>query len=204
MARKRKKPSKAVRLVKSVAKRRKKKANLKPRKNAVLVGNPPLGIDIWEMVVPGLGAYAGTRLAGRIGYRLARKKSAAVAKFAGPVTSVIVAAIGWYLVHKVKKFSKYHTPVVVGASIAALQGLLQTFLPQYGWILNDYHLDDATPEAMARAQLLPPEPGEIPGGEAPEALPEPSSDDLDLDALLNDGESIDDLYGGSFSGGYAN
>ena len=200
MPRKRKQTSTlAKKLTKTVAARKKKKKAAATKKKAAPRSNPrenpPIWTDAWEIVVPGVAAYTGTRLAGRIAYSLARKKSPNLAKHVGPLVSLAVAAAGWFLVHKIDSLKKYHTPVVVGASIAAVQGILQTYIPQYGWILNDYHMNDALPANAAPAAL--------PENQAP-PLPEPTSDDSSLDSFLEEGESMDDLYGGNFAGGWTN
>jgi len=202
MARKKRKPSSLTKLTGAVAarKKKKKKRSSAPRKNAALIANPPFWQDAYEDIVPGMLAYTGTRLAGRIGYRMARKKSVGLAKHVGPWTSVAIAALGWWAVHKIDWAKKYHTPVVVGAAVAALQGLVQTYLPQYGWILNDYHMDDALPATAngASNQLSPPP------GQPPAQVPQGTADDMALEGILNEGEGVDDLYTGSFSGGWKN
>ena len=100
--------------------------------------------------------------------------------------------------HKWKTFAKYHTPVVVGATIAAIQGLVQTYLPQWGWVLNDYHMDDVLPAAQRVPAQVPAEDREE------QELQEPAgatADEVALDGLLDDGETLDNLYTGNFSGG---
>lgn len=204
MARTKRKPSTLSTITRAVAARKrksKKKKNPAPKKNATLVGNPAFWQDSYELILPGVVAYGGTRIAGRIAYRLARKKSPKLAKHVGPWTSVAVAGLAWYAVHKWETFAKYYTPVVVGATIAAIQGLVQTYLPQWGWVLNDYHMDDVLPSA-------PRAPEQVPGEQREEQeLQEPAggtADEMELDGLLDEGESVENLYTGNFSGGLNN
>jgi len=109
-------------------------------------------IDQFKPVGVGIGSYAATRLAGRIAFRLGRKKSDSLGRHLGPWTSVGTALAAAYAADKVEALQPYKTEVIVGATIAAAQGVLQTYLPQYGWILNDYHLDElVVPEVQQGA-----------------------------------------------------
>jgi len=60
------------------------------------------------------------------------------------VTSVVSFLAAWFLAHRVKWIEKYHTPVVVGSAIAAIQSIIQLYLPTLGWVIAD-----ATPEIAA-------------------------------------------------------
>jgi hypothetical protein len=195
MPRKQRKRSSLANFTRTRKQRNSAPAAAKPKSNAALVGNPPFWQDAVDVIAPGAIAYAGTRLVGRIAFKLAKKKSLTTAKHVGPWSSVAAAAAAWYAVHKIPSLEKYHTPVVVGATIAALQGLLQTYLPQYGWILNDYHLDDPLPGASQAAFV----PGANGQPSAPSSTPESTPDDDDLADVLDNGESADDLYTGVFS-----
>jgi hypothetical protein len=73
---------------------------------------------------------------------------------------VTIAAAAWLLAHRIPKIAKFHTPIIIGSSIAAVQSLVQTYLPQYGWLVGDI-----TPEAHQVA--APPAQGGLHGWDAP-------------------------------------
>jgi hypothetical protein len=208
MATKRKKSSLAT-ITKRVATRKRatKKKNPPKRKtpakkNPAQVANPPIFEDITEIILPGVGSYAASRIVGRVAYKVARKKSPTFAKHAGAVAPAAFVIALWFLVHKVKRFEKYHGPALIGASIGAIQALLRTYLPAYGWILNDYHLDDVLPQGakQAAAAPAPTAAGQIEiGGDDDDfaALTEGNSEDDQILAELG----YDDMYSGSLSGG---
>ena len=208
MAAKRKKSSlatitKRVATRKRAAKKNPPKRKAPAKKNPAPVANPPIFEDISEVILPGVGSYAASRIVGRVAYKVARKKSPAFAKHAGAVAPAAFLVALWFLVHKVKRLEKYHGPALIGASIGAIQSLLQTYLPAYGWILNDYHLDDVLPQADKQQVAAPQSAGQIQvGGDDDEfdALSEGTSDDDQILAEMG----YDDMYSGSLSGGLGN
>ena len=209
MAAKRKKSSlatitKRVATRKRTAKKNPPKRKPPAKKNQAPIANPPIFDDIVEVILPGVGSYAVSRIVGRIAYKVSLKKSPAYAKHAGAIAPAAFLIALWFLVSKVKSLEKYHGPALIGASIGAIQSLLQTYLPSYGWILNDYHLDDVLPNGAKQQQIAAPAAaGQIEiggggdGGEEIAALPEGYSDD---DKILAD-LGFDDMYSGSLSGG---
>ena len=172
------KKSNAAKLTRKVASRKRKK-----RSNAALIKNPPIGQDLWEQVVPGIATYAGLRISGRIAYKVAKRKSAKMAKHAGALTPLLLAGAGYFAVHKIDKLKPYHDAFVVAAAIAVVQSLMQTYVPQWGWILNDYHLDDVLP--MARGSH----------GPAVAAAPPRQASDLEgyEDDISDDSVPVDDF-----------
>lgn len=127
------------------------------KKNTDLVkksakANPPPITDVMEFVLPGFAGYAGTRMASRIVHGMVIKRFPKLAKHASVISTGIAAASAWLLVHRIEKVKQYHTPVVVGASIAAIQTAVQAYLPKYGWMVSDHNLNAQTPEQAA----LPP------------------------------------------------
>jgi hypothetical protein len=109
--------------------------------------NPPLFTDIAEFVVPGFGAFAATRFATRIAATQVAQRAPSWGKHAGAVASLASFAAAWFLAHRVKWLEKHHTPIVVGSAIAALQSIIQIYIPMLGWVVSD-----ATPEFTAAAQ----------------------------------------------------
>ena len=174
--------------------------------------NPPAMTDIVEFVVPGFAGYAGTRFASRAAYNIIIKRWPKLAKHASVLSTFGAAGLAWLLVHRIGKISKYHTPVVVGAGIAALQTATQAYLPKYGWLVSDHNLNAPVQETPQIQPLPAPEAAAgvpapmfkatswTPKAAAP-SVP-PSSDDLeelqDLDLgslgdVDGDGLSDDDL-----------
>lgn len=117
--------------------------------------NPPLMTDLVEFIVPGFGGYAATKLLHRVLNIQLTKKYPKAGKHIAAVSTVGSFLAAWLLLHRIEKLAKYHTPAVVGAAIASLQTLIQTYLPKYGWIVSDVQPEfspftGAPPSRMAR------------------------------------------------------
>lgn len=106
--------------------------------------NPTAFADIVEFAGPGFAAFAVTRFGTRVIATQVAKHKPALGKHAGAVASVGAFFAAWLLAHRVKWLAKYHTPIVVGSAIAALQSLIQLYIPRLGWMVAD-----ATPELAA-------------------------------------------------------
>lgn len=184
--------SRAAKLTRKVANRKRK------RKNAALIQNPAVGQDLAEQVIPGLVTYAGLRVGGRIAYKLGKRKGAGWAKHLGALTPVLLAAGGYYAVHKSEKLKPYHDAFVVAAAIAVIQSLMQTYAPRWGWILNDYHLDDVLPQMQSTT---------TPAGAPKKAAngskdPHAPYDDLEGDDDLDVDDDFSDIPGLGSDGGF--
>lgn len=183
----------------SVAKVTRKRKNPAPRNNASLVGNPPFWQDLYNEFAPAIVGYAATRIAGRVAFKIAKRKSTTFAKHLGPWASVLTAGIGWWAIHRNPEWERKYHSAVIGAFIAAFQGLVQTYVPHYGWILNDYHLDDPSPRQIAAPNGKN---GALPEGDGMGQYLEADANDALDDALsdvLNPGEDEGSLYSGIFS-----
>lgn len=110
--------------------------------------NPPLFTDLAEFVVPGFAGFAASRFVTRMAAVQVEKFKPSLGKHAGAVAAVGTFLAAWFLAHKVKFLAKHHTPLVVGSAIAALQSIIQLYIPQLGWMLAD-----ATPELVATAAV---------------------------------------------------
>lgn len=139
-------------------------ANNKSRKNlrhraaerrSSFFSNPPPGTDILYEIGPAFGAYAAGRFTGRVAMKMGAAK---LGKHAAPLATTTLAALAWFLVHRFKKLERFHTPIIVGTSIAALQTIAQAYLPKYSWLLSD-----ATPEQYLPAAPTPTGMGAWPG-----------------------------------------
>lgn len=144
------------------------------KRNPEMRPNPPLFTDLVEFVVPGFAGFAVSRFATRIATTQVEKFKPSLGKHAGAIASVGAFLAAWFLAHRVKLLAKHHTPIVVGSAIAAIQSLIQLYLPQIGWMVADAmpelhhgsrgHVDPTTsPPIMAAAAKL----GLQPTGEDP-------------------------------------
>lgn len=152
-------------------KSKRKRAN--PARDIDLRSNPPLGVDIVEYIGPGFAAFAATRLLTRIAAVQIAKRYPRWGRHAGAIASVGAFGAAWFGAHRVKYLEKYHHPIVVGSGIAAIQSLMQLYLPALGWMVSD-----ATPEmkqvaatpksasqvAKAVPAIAPPAPQDLPEG----------------------------------------
>jgi len=118
--------------------RRAKKNPGEPRRN------PPLGTDIVEYIAPGFAAFALTRFLTRVASVQIAKRWPSRAKHAGAIASIGAFAAAWFGAHRVKSIEKFHHPIVVGSGLAAIQSLVQLYLPAFGWMVSD-----ASPELAA-------------------------------------------------------
>jgi hypothetical protein len=105
--------------------------------------NPPLGTDIAQYIAPGFAAFAATRLLTRIVAAQIAKRYPKFARHAGAMASAGAFAAAWFGAHRVKQLEKYHHPIVVGSGLAALQSVIQLYLPKIGQAL------DVTPPELA-------------------------------------------------------
>lgn len=117
--------------------------------------NPPMLEDFTDMILPGFGGYGATRLLGRITHVQVAKRWPRFGKHAAALSAVAAFGASWFAAHRVKWLAKYHTPIVVGAGIAALKTLVQTYLPWLGWMTADVQEGDtrALPGAAANPAL---------------------------------------------------
>jgi hypothetical protein len=99
--------------------------------------NPPPMTDLVEFIIPGFGGYAATKLLHRVVNIQLSKKYPRSGKHVAAASTIGSFLAAWFLLHRIEKLAKYHTPAVVGAAIASLQTLIQTYLPKYGWIVSD-------------------------------------------------------------------
>lgn len=125
-------------------KKSKKKNPPAPKKN------PTALVDIAEFVGPGFAAFAVTRFGTRVIATQVAKRKPSLGKHAGALASVGSFLAAWLLAHRSKHLHKYHTPIVVGSAIAAIQSLIQLYIPRLGWMVAD-----ATPELNAAPAPTP-------------------------------------------------
>jgi hypothetical protein len=102
--------------------------------------------DLFAYVGPGFAGFAATRFATRIASTQIATRWPAWAKHAGAVASVGSFLAAWQLAHRVRMLEKYSEPIAVGSGIAAIQSIIQLYIPRLGWVVSD-----ATPEIDATA-----------------------------------------------------
>lgn len=123
----------------------------KPRSNPA--PNPPMFMDLVEFIGPGFGAFAATRMASRVVAIQVAKRWPGFAPHAGVAASAGTFLAAWLLAHRVKMLERFHTPLVVGAGIATLQTMVQTWFPGLGWMVSDAGSEVAAVSAPSSAQL---------------------------------------------------
>lgn len=202
--------SKSSRLTKKVAGRKKRKSRpirKNPESTGLVANSSNFLSQTWSEIanaaVPGLVAYGLGCAAGRIGYKLGKRKSVGFAKHAGPLSSVAFAVGASYAAKKIDYLARWDLSITVGAWIAALKSIAQTYIPQYGWIFNDWHMDDVLPMAQ------PDDPAQLPAARKvsrattsniADELPAGDDDDFaDIPGLNDSGMNV-----GIFGGGLSN
>lgn len=110
--------------------------------------NPDLDTtDLTEKVLPGFAAYGVTRFLSRAAFTIAQKKKIKAARHVAVGTGLVLAAGTWAFANRVKQTQKFYEPILIGAGSAALQGILQAYMPKFGWMTGDL----PTQTAAARA-----------------------------------------------------
>lgn len=110
--------------------------------------NPPLMADLAQWLVPGFAGFGATRFLTHVAATQVAKRKPSWGKHVGAVASVGSFLSAWFLAHRWKAISQYHTPITVGAGIAAIQSLIQLYFPGLGWMISD-----ATPELVSGESL---------------------------------------------------
>lgn len=119
--------------------------------------NPPLATDVMEWVGPGFAGFAVARFTTRIAATQIAKRKPRLGKHAGAAAAIAAFLAAWFLANRWKAISKWQMPIVVGAGLAAIQSLIQLYIPKLGWMVSD-----ATPELEQRNQHAGP--SELPDG----------------------------------------
>jgi len=143
----------------NIQRRRKARRNPSAAPVARLAANPAAMTDFTHVVLPGFAAYGGTRVVSRIVYSLVQRKWPKWGKHAAALSGIATAAAAWFFAHKVKRLAQYHDGIIVGTSIAALQGIATTYVPEkYSWLLKDPRPEDvkaALPKQIAASSSSP-------------------------------------------------
>jgi hypothetical protein len=151
------------------------KAKKTSSRKPAMIANPPLGVDIVEYIGPGFAAFAATRFVTRVAAVQIAKRYPRWGKHAGAVASVGAFAAAWLGAHRVRYLEKYHHPIVVGSGIAALQSLIQLYVPMLGWTVSDASSEmrevagaaqrpAAAPQVASTARVAMPSAQDLPPG----------------------------------------
>lgn len=187
---------------KKVAKRATRR---RPRSNPAREANPPVVEDLVHYVAPAAGGYAAGRIGSHLAVSFVPQHGRAMQGAASVSAPAAIAALAWYLAHRRSTSSPDRTwhGVMVGATIAALQSLLQSLTPALGVMLDC----PVRNSAMAAAQLPAPDQsahrraGRMRGRRAASpppqgAAPAPAPRARDpIDELLDEIEDNDDVTG---------
>lgn len=131
----------------------------------------PLG-EVMHFVLPAFGGFAVTRFGTRAVATQIANRWPAYAKHAGAIASVGSFFAAWGLSHRVKMLEKYSEPLTIGAGLAALQSLIQLYIPKLAWVVSD-----ATPELTDTSSATQQIPAPAPTGDDDyEILDDVSSD----------------------------
>lgn len=169
------------------------------------------------------GAYGGTRLIQRVAWTVAAKKRPSWAKHVHAAAGLAAFAGALFGARRVKQLEPYVESIVIGAGVAAAQGIVSAYIPKYAPLLNDVRLADLGPKALpnpheqAHAQggyddhdqldaalrqyETGPKRKKAPVQQALQTAAMADGGDLGIDpGLLEElgTENIDDLYGGVF------
>ncbi len=180
-------------------KRRKRRRNPEGGAPAGLlapVANPPDMSELAEFILPGFAGYGATKMLSRIVYTQLSKRYPNAGKHLAAGSTVLAFLGSWFLLHRIKKLAPYQMPATVGAGIAALQTIVSSYLPRYGWMVSD--VDAVTPKrngsiltSSSNVETL------FPGG--PEIVDDGEDDDNTASADL-EGMDLGSLGGGSLGG----
>jgi len=135
--------------------------------------------EIGEYVLPGFAGFAVARFTTRVAATQIAKRKPAWAKHAGGIAALAAFFSAWLLVHRVKQLRKYHLPLVIGAGLAALQSIIQLYVPRLGWMVAD-----ASPDLAAADQVQQMSAGQRAAAALPAGLT--AVDDNPADYVYND------------------
>ena len=129
-----------------------------PVERRVARANPPMLSDLTQVILPGFGAYAASRVLQRMAFTIVGRRWPKLAKHTHAATGLLSFGAAWLLAHRWERLAKYHDGILVGTGVAALHGVAQAYLPQkYNWLLADCRpseLVPAAPSLQARQEAL--------------------------------------------------
>lgn len=140
--------AKPKRRIAAYKRKRAARANPAPR------ANPAFASDVTHLILPGFAAYGGVRVLQRIVYQIVQKRWPKWGKWAHAATGLGAAGALWGFAHRIKALAGYHDAIVMGSSVAAVQGVANAILPvKYNWLLSDCRPEDVKSVAPAQPQI---------------------------------------------------
>lgn len=91
-----------------------------------------LGAD----VLAGILSYLGIRVTGRLARIELGQRFPRLAKHLTALTNISSLGGLWYATEKVKFLKEHQTPILVGAGVATIEGLIQAYLPGLAWAVD--------------------------------------------------------------------
>ncbi len=102
-----------------------------------LRGNPPLLTDLAEYVIPGFGGFVATKFVANLAAAQIAKRWPRYARHAGALASVGSFLSAWWLGHRLRLISRWHSPLTVGSAMATAHNLVQLYFPdKLAWIVG--------------------------------------------------------------------
>lgn len=101
----------------------------------------------------GFAGYTATRLLMRMAYSQAVKRWPNFAQHLGVLTSAVGATGIYFGTKHWEKIDDYHESATIGAGIAVLQSILQTYVPKLGWIVSDMDASQYVKPNLPEADL---------------------------------------------------
>ncbi len=121
-----------------VSKRRRRKRTRDSVSWSRAKSNPAGGATAVLMDVgAGFGAFAATRFLTRMATMATASKKPTLARHAGALASLAAFAAAYFGASRIKALAKYETPILLGTAVAALQTVVQTYIPMLAWLVSD-------------------------------------------------------------------
>ncbi len=102
-----------------------------------------------QSVLPVAGGYVTVRVLNQLGRAIIAKKLPRLGRHAGPIASIVSLAAIWYGAKKWRAISTYHSEILAGAMLAAIQSIVTTYFPGFAWIFNQTALPPVQQQAVA-------------------------------------------------------
>lgn len=138
-----------MRTARSRLRRRRRKAKRNP-------ASLPSGFtESMKQVGAGFAGFAATRAISRIAATAVARKWPRAAKLAGVVAGAGAMIASELLAHRFDQTRPYAESITMGAGVAAAATLVQTLVPQYGWLIAHPSEDPQLPATQSVEMAIP-------------------------------------------------